>query len=294
MRIHIVQKGDTLWKIAKKYNVDFAQLKSLNSHLSDPNMIMPGMKIKIPSGHSPSQKHYKEMPKKEAPIKEAPIKEAPIKEMPVPAPPPMPELPKYPIHEESPEFLPPIPEPELPIEAPPVPMPPMYYKPIHHKPMSPCGCGAPIMPMPCQPIHWPGYHGHYHGYGYGNMMPPMPTMGAMEEESSSSSSYDTDYDNASMYGYGSQGLYGQQQDMYGAHMPMYEHHQGMYGQHMPMQSQQYEPYYHPQMMMRSPQLNDEHTMPTPSYEAPLFSEDDGGISDKRYQESTEETEEDEN
>lgn len=53
MRIHIVQKGDTLWEIAKKYNVDFEELKALNSHLASPDMIMPGMKIRIPA---PSKK----------------------------------------------------------------------------------------------------------------------------------------------------------------------------------------------------------------------------------------------
>ncbi|WP_230203554.1 SafA/ExsA family spore coat assembly protein, partial [Bacillus massiliigorillae] len=48
MKIHIVQKGDTLWKLAKKYGVPFEELKKLNSQLSNPDMIMPGMKIKIP------------------------------------------------------------------------------------------------------------------------------------------------------------------------------------------------------------------------------------------------------
>ncbi|MEH6944270.1 SafA/ExsA family spore coat assembly protein, partial [Bacillus sp. JJ722] len=48
MKIHIVQKGDTLWKLAKKYGVHFEELKKLNSQLSNPDMIMPGMKIKIP------------------------------------------------------------------------------------------------------------------------------------------------------------------------------------------------------------------------------------------------------
>lgn len=55
MKIHIVQKGDTLWKIAKQYNVDFEQLKRLNTQLSNPEMIMPGMKIKIPSQSSPAK-----------------------------------------------------------------------------------------------------------------------------------------------------------------------------------------------------------------------------------------------
>ena len=49
MKIHIVQKGDTLWKIAQKYGVNFEELKKMNAHLSDPNYIMPGMKIKVPT-----------------------------------------------------------------------------------------------------------------------------------------------------------------------------------------------------------------------------------------------------
>ncbi|WP_095742880.1 SafA/ExsA family spore coat assembly protein [Sediminibacillus massiliensis] len=48
MKIHVVQKGETLWEISKKYGVDFNELKQVNSHLSNPDMIMPGMKIKIP------------------------------------------------------------------------------------------------------------------------------------------------------------------------------------------------------------------------------------------------------
>ncbi|UNL84332.1 SafA/ExsA family spore coat assembly protein [Priestia koreensis] len=51
MKIHIVQKGDTLWKIAQKYGVDFEELKKSNSQLSNPDMIMPGMKIKVPTGN---------------------------------------------------------------------------------------------------------------------------------------------------------------------------------------------------------------------------------------------------
>ncbi|SDK40501.1 spore coat assembly protein SafA [Sediminibacillus albus] len=48
MKIHVVQKGETLWEIANKYGVDFEELIQLNSHLSNPDMIMPGMKIKVP------------------------------------------------------------------------------------------------------------------------------------------------------------------------------------------------------------------------------------------------------
>lgn len=127
MKIHIVQKGDTLWKIAKKYGVNFEELKKMNSQLSNPDMIMPGMKVKVPTTggtikkeaplgkpeatinlgakkempiaehpfakEKPIPKQIVEAPKKEVPIiKEAPIKEAPIiKEAPkVPYTPKMP------------------------------------------------------------------------------------------------------------------------------------------------------------------------------------------------------------
>ncbi|HAM81416.1 SafA/ExsA family spore coat assembly protein [Ornithinibacillus bavariensis] len=49
MKIHVVQKGDTLWELSKKYGVDFGELKQVNSHLSAPDMLMPGMKIRIPT-----------------------------------------------------------------------------------------------------------------------------------------------------------------------------------------------------------------------------------------------------
>jgi morphogenetic protein associated with SpoVID len=75
VKIHIVQKGDTLWKIAQKYGVDFEQLKKINGHLSDPNMIMPGMKIKVPTAGVPVKK---EVPKKETKINLAPKKEETI------------------------------------------------------------------------------------------------------------------------------------------------------------------------------------------------------------------------
>ncbi|PEE19760.1 peptigoglycan-binding protein LysM, partial [Bacillus cereus] len=76
MKIHIVQKGDTLWKIAKKYGVDFDTLKKTNTQLSNPDLIMPGMKIKVPSngvhvkqqpgaGSTPPKQYVKEVQQKE-------------------------------------------------------------------------------------------------------------------------------------------------------------------------------------------------------------------------------------
>lgn len=71
-----MQKGDTLWKIAKKYGVDFDTLKQTNTQLSNPDLIMPGMKIKVPSksvhmkqqagaGSAPPKQYVKEVQQKE-------------------------------------------------------------------------------------------------------------------------------------------------------------------------------------------------------------------------------------
>ncbi|HLR14614.1 MAG TPA: SafA/ExsA family spore coat assembly protein [Bacillota bacterium] len=59
MKIHIVKKGDTLWTIAEKYEVDFEELKQMNAHLAHPDMIMPGMKIRIPVHKKESKKETK-------------------------------------------------------------------------------------------------------------------------------------------------------------------------------------------------------------------------------------------
>lgn len=78
LRIHIVQKGDTLWDIAKKYGVDFEELKSMNTQISSPDMIMPGMKIKVPG----TAKHVKKETQKKEQVK-TPYKEVPIHPQPV-------------------------------------------------------------------------------------------------------------------------------------------------------------------------------------------------------------------
>ncbi|MFU0791964.1 SafA/ExsA family spore coat assembly protein [Virgibacillus proomii] len=80
MKIHIVQKGDTMWEIAQQYGVDFEELKQLNSQISSPDMIMPGMKIKIP-GSSKAVKQKQQMKPKEKPMH--PYKEMKTKPMPV-------------------------------------------------------------------------------------------------------------------------------------------------------------------------------------------------------------------
>lgn len=45
---HIVRSGDTLWKIAVKYQVGLSELIAANPQLRNPNMIYPSQTIKIP------------------------------------------------------------------------------------------------------------------------------------------------------------------------------------------------------------------------------------------------------
>lgn len=58
MKIHIVQRGDTLWSIAEKHQVSFEEVKKLNAHLANPDMIVPGMKIKLPDTASAMEKGH--------------------------------------------------------------------------------------------------------------------------------------------------------------------------------------------------------------------------------------------
>ncbi|WP_373892924.1 SafA/ExsA family spore coat assembly protein [Virgibacillus natechei] len=119
MKIHIVQKGDTLWEISKSYGVDFEQVKELNSQLSSPDMIMPGMKITIPSSSKMVKKEdmsvketYKEeqVPYKDISPKPMPVIKEDDKEKPKTVKPQMPvePLPKMPIQKEK----------QMPIESP--------------------------------------------------------------------------------------------------------------------------------------------------------------------------------
>ena len=48
MTEHTVVKGDTMWKIAVKYQVGLSEIKSANTHIKNPDLIYPGDKLYIP------------------------------------------------------------------------------------------------------------------------------------------------------------------------------------------------------------------------------------------------------
>jgi len=46
---HTVQRGDSLWRIAVKYEVGLSEIKSANPHIKNYDLIYPGDKINIPA-----------------------------------------------------------------------------------------------------------------------------------------------------------------------------------------------------------------------------------------------------
>lgn len=48
-KTHTVVKGDSMWKIAVKYQVGLSELKSANPHIKNPALIYPGQVLTIPA-----------------------------------------------------------------------------------------------------------------------------------------------------------------------------------------------------------------------------------------------------
>lgn len=46
---HTVVRGDTMWKIAVKYQVGLSEIKAANPQIANPNLIYPGQVLKIPT-----------------------------------------------------------------------------------------------------------------------------------------------------------------------------------------------------------------------------------------------------
>lgn len=58
---HTVIKGDTMWKIAVKYEVGLSEIKSANTHIKNPNLIYPGDVLNIPKTDSEATAYEKEV-----------------------------------------------------------------------------------------------------------------------------------------------------------------------------------------------------------------------------------------
>lgn len=78
LRIYVVQKGDSLYKIAKEHHVALEDLIKLNPHIANPDAILPGMKIKIPSGVKPLRDEKKEMNRQTKELRSAKVNERPM------------------------------------------------------------------------------------------------------------------------------------------------------------------------------------------------------------------------
>lgn len=53
--IHVVQRGDTMGSIARRYNTDISTLLRLNPNISNPNRIQVGQRIVVPAPSRPGQ-----------------------------------------------------------------------------------------------------------------------------------------------------------------------------------------------------------------------------------------------
>lgn len=71
----IVQKGDSMWKIASRYKVPFADILELNRHFRDPHLIHPMDKINLPDGSAGTQttndSEYDDISPDDSPIPES-------------------------------------------------------------------------------------------------------------------------------------------------------------------------------------------------------------------------------
>jgi len=53
--VYYVQRGDSLWKIAQKYQIGLSEIIQANPQFKNPNLIYPGQKVYIPNIHRCNQ-----------------------------------------------------------------------------------------------------------------------------------------------------------------------------------------------------------------------------------------------
>lgn len=151
MQIHIVEKGDTLWKISRSYGVSFEELKRLNAHLANPEYIVPGMKIFIPDTKTMESVNHPYSENR--PVKKEMVKKEEMKPHPVP-----------PKAQQVPPKAQPVPPKAQPVPPKAQPVPPKA------QPVQPVPIVPPIQPVPpVRPQPIPSYSLPYH-------MMPVPDL----------------------------------------------------------------------------------------------------------------------
>lgn len=60
---HTVVSGDTMWKIAVRYQVGLSEIKSANPQIANPNLIYPGQVLNIPETNASVLSYEKEVVK---------------------------------------------------------------------------------------------------------------------------------------------------------------------------------------------------------------------------------------
>jgi len=100
---YVVKKGDTLWRICKKNNINYRRMISANPKIRNPRILFRGQKIVIPDEfmgpqdgkYTPKQPPTPEMPQvPDTPQPETPKAEAPKPEAPKPETPDVPKAPE--------------------------------------------------------------------------------------------------------------------------------------------------------------------------------------------------------
>jgi hypothetical protein len=83
LRIHIVRGRETLWELAKQYNVPVARILKANPQLTENQPLATGSKVRIPSGKVPVSQAQRGgnrgVSEEKVPVTEQGIEEQPLK-----------------------------------------------------------------------------------------------------------------------------------------------------------------------------------------------------------------------
>ena len=296
MRVHIVQKGDTLWKIAKQYGVGFDELKRMNAQLANPDYIVPGMEIFLPEHGGKTgkeavkgEKHTVVPEKMEKEMEWKPTKELQYVDE-------MAEVETYQPPQPAYSFTPSIYQMSyMPIHQQPIYQMPIYQMPIYQQPAP-----QPQQPMYQEHAPQPQQPMHHESFPQQPMPEESPFLESMEQqEAYQEMPHEQPMYQEQMYHqpmtYPSAG--GCSQPMYyptpcGCHQPMYHqppcgchqpvmhqpmmHHQPMYDQsmyHQQMMQQQPmhdQSMYHQQMMQQQPMYDQSMYHQQMMYQQPMY------------------------